>query len=67
MLIGEDKNHIDLEFTRSKIKVTRVTFVLKNKNDFTPYLENFYHTAFIFPMLIGFGEIMTCIYFGSTY
>ena len=59
MLIGrcEVITPIDFEFTRSKGKVTRVTFVKKCVNmDFAHYLENWLSRAFIFHMPIGLDD-----------
>ena len=46
MLIGEDKNSIDLQFTGSKVKVTRVTFVKNIKMFSAHYLGNFLSQSF---------------------
>ena len=60
--LDEDKNAIDFGFTRSKVKVTRVTFV---KICFPHiFLRTICHKAFIFHMLIRLVEDMTNINFG---
>ena len=41
--LGEDKNTIDFGFTRSKVKVIKVTFVKKFS---TQYLENYLSYSF---------------------
>jgi len=64
MLIGldEDMNPTDFEFTRSKVKVTRVLFV--KHSILLIILRNIYHRAIIFHMLIGFGDSMDHYDFG---
>jgi len=56
--IGGDMTPFDFEFTRSKSKVTRFTFVKKNMLTWFLLLKTVYHRAFIFHMLIGLGENM---------
>jgi len=55
-------------FTRSKVKVTSVTLVIKIKNVLAHYFENYgiYHRAFMFHMLIRNEDNMTCIGLGFT-
>jgi len=62
IVIGDHENPVDFGFTRSKVKVTRVTFVkmLIMFSDHSPIR----HRAFIFHMLIGAN--MTCTDFGFT-
>jgi len=62
--LGKDKNLIDVGLTRSRVKVTRVTFVKKKYS--VQYLENYLSHSFHIHVLIGFGENMTCIVFGFT-
>ena len=66
MLIGFGKNMtcIDLRFTRSKVKVTRVFFC--EKRCLVIFLRTIHHRAFIFHKLIGLGKDMTPIDFGFT-
>jgi len=60
MLIGLGVNItcIDLGFTRSKVKVTRVLFV---KNGFYFFLKTIYPRSFRFYMLIGLDGDMTLL------
>ena len=57
--LGQHKNSVDFGCTRSKDKVTRVTFVIKSCP--LNILKIIYHTAFVFHMLIDLGDSMTCI------
>jgi len=65
MLIGLDRDmtHIDIGVIRSKVKVSRITFV---KNVSPIILRTVYHRGFTFYMLIGLGEGLTFINFGFT-
>ena len=58
--LGKHKISIDIGLTRSKVNVTWFLFV----KDLTWFpliiLRNIYYNAFIFNMLIGLGEDMTC-------
>ena len=49
---------VDFVFTMSKVKVTRVTFVIQCKNG---VLRTIYHRAIIFYVMIGFHQNMTTI------
>jgi len=60
--LGKDKHTINFRFTRSKVKVTRVTFEKKLIMFPLIILRTVCHKAFIFNMLIGRGVCMTCIY-----
>jgi len=57
--LGKDKTPINIWFTRSKVKVTWVTF-------FSLSFVADYHKAFIFNKLICLGEDMNFIAFGFT-
>jgi len=64
MLIGLGEDMTCIDFSRSKVKVTRVFFV----KQWFPLiiLRNIYYRAIIFHMLIGLGKAMTPFDFGFT-
>ena len=61
MLIGlmKDMTPVDFVFTRSKVKVTRVTLKKKENCFLFMIYRNVYHRSLILYMMIGLGEDIT--------